>query len=67
MTATSSTVLSAKLAAHLYIDGMSCASCVGRVEKALKMVPDVKQVNVNLANNRADIDSFSLLLLPKTT
>ncbi len=39
----------------LSIEGMSCASCVGRVERALKAVPGVGAANVNLATERADI------------
>lgn len=39
----------------LSIDGMSCASCVGRVERALRAVPEVISANVNLAIHRADI------------
>ena len=39
----------------LPIDGMSCASCVGRVEKALAGVEGVGSVSVNLATERADI------------
>jgi Cu+-exporting ATPase len=35
------------------VTGMSCASCVGRVERALGMVPGVLDANVNLANERA--------------
>ena len=31
------------------VGGMSCASCVGRVDKALLVVPGVREVNVNLA------------------
>ncbi|AUX80240.1 heavy metal translocating P-type ATPase [Sinorhizobium fredii] len=42
-------------ALELGIEGMSCASCVGRVEKALKAVPGVVEANVNLANERASI------------
>ncbi|MFJ2491788.1 heavy metal translocating P-type ATPase [Pseudomonas iridis] len=38
---------------ELNIDGMTCASCVGRVERALNKVPGVKSVSVNLANERA--------------
>ena len=38
---------------ELSIDGMTCASCVARVEKALKKVPGVEQANVNLATERA--------------
>ena len=39
----------------LSIEGMTCASCVGRVERALKAVPGVAEANVNLATERADI------------
>lgn len=38
---------------ELSIEGMTCASCVGRVEKALKKVEGVQQANVNLATERA--------------
>ncbi|WP_151448245.1 heavy metal translocating P-type ATPase [Lacisediminimonas profundi] len=37
----------------LAIDGMTCASCVGRVEKALKAVPGVLDASVNLATEKA--------------
>ena len=37
------------------IGGMTCASCVGRVEKALKRVPGVQNANVNLATESARI------------
>ena len=39
----------------LAIDGMSCASCVGRVERALVAVPGVTGATVNLAAGRATI------------
>ena len=39
--------------AELRIDGMTCASCVARVEKALKSVPGVLQASVNLATSTA--------------
>ena len=39
----------------LPIEGMTCASCVGRVEAALAKVPGVESVSVNLATERADI------------
>lgn len=39
----------------LSIKGMSCASCVGRVEKAIQAVPGVKSSSVNLATERAEI------------
>lgn len=35
------------------IEGMTCASCVGRVERALKKVGGVQQANVNLATEQA--------------
>lgn len=35
------------------IEGMTCASCVGRVERALKALPGVETVAVNLATERA--------------
>ena len=40
----------------LGIEGMSCASCVGRVEKAIARVPGVTDVSVNLANERAHVE-----------
>lgn len=40
-------------AAHLLIDGMSCASCVSRVEKALQQVTGVTQARVNLGERSA--------------
>lgn len=39
----------------LPVEGMTCASCVGRVERALKAVPGVQTAVVNLATERADI------------
>ena len=41
--------------ADLLIDGMSCASCVGRVERALAKTPGILESTVNLATNRAHI------------
>ncbi|WP_413703637.1 heavy metal translocating P-type ATPase [Pseudomonas sp. Pseusp16] len=41
---------------ELSIDGMTCASCVGRVERALGKVTGVKSVSVNLANERAHLE-----------
>jgi Cu+-exporting ATPase len=37
------------------IEGMTCSNCAGRVEKALRGVPGVIEVNVNLAIERADV------------
>ncbi|MDO9599322.1 MAG: heavy metal translocating P-type ATPase [Azoarcus sp.] len=41
----------------LDIEGMSCAACVGRVEKVLRRVPGVVEANVNLAARRASIET----------
>jgi len=38
---------------QLLINGMSCASCVSRVQKALQAVPGVTQARVNLAERSA--------------
>jgi len=45
----------------LRIDGMSCASCVGRVEKALAAVPGVGAASVNLATETARVQSAQAL------
>lgn len=44
---------------HLHIDGMTCGSCVARVERALRNVPNVRHVAVNLATAaaRVQVDS----------
>jgi P-type Cu+ transporter len=39
----------------LPIEGMTCASCVARVEKALKKVPGVLSAEVNLATEKAQV------------
>jgi Cu+-exporting ATPase len=40
---------------RLPIEGMTCASCVARVEKALKAVPGVGSAEVNLATETATV------------
>lgn len=45
---------------QLNISGMSCASCVGRIEKALAKVAGVEQVNVNLASETATVNGRSI-------
>src|SRR5215216_6662696 len=37
------------------VTGMTCASCVRRVEKALAKVPGVAEASVNLATERARV------------
>ena len=39
----------------LEVEGMTCASCVGRVERALLAVPGVASASVNLATERAQV------------
>jgi P-type Cu+ transporter len=45
----------------LAISGMSCASCVGRVEKALQKVTGVQAVAVNLATELATIETVGIV------
>jgi len=42
---------------RLPIAGMTCASCAGRVEKALKAVPGVAAASVNLATEEASVNA----------
>jgi P-type Cu+ transporter len=40
---------------ELGVEGMSCASCVSRVEDAIRRVPGITEVSVNLATGRARV------------
>ena len=40
------------------VQGMTCASCVARVEEALKSVPGVVSMSVNLASEKATVEYF---------
>ncbi|HEY1226795.1 MAG TPA: heavy metal translocating P-type ATPase, partial [Ramlibacter sp.] len=40
---------------RLQIEGMTCASCVNRVERALRKVPGVTSAEVNLATETAEV------------
>lgn len=44
---------------QLSVKGMSCASCVGSVEKAVQNVQGVKNISVNLATEKATVEFFS--------
>ena len=47
------------LTIDLPIQGMTCASCAGRVERALKAVPGVTAARVNLATERAEVEGHA--------
>ncbi|MBW8723021.1 MAG: copper ion binding protein, partial [Polaromonas sp.] len=50
---------------RLRIVGMTCASCVSRVEKALRQVPGVLSASVNLATETAEVSvAGSTAMLP---
>ncbi|WP_300302601.1 heavy metal translocating P-type ATPase [Ferrovibrio sp.] len=49
----------AVVALDLPVAGMSCASCAGRVEKALTAVPGVHSASVNLASETAHVEFAS--------
>ncbi|WP_285426215.1 cation-translocating P-type ATPase [Pseudomonas sp. efr-133-TYG-103a] len=48
--------MSSPVTFDLPITGMTCASCAGRVERALRKVPGVQSATVNLANERAHVE-----------
>src|SRR5215203_5395114 len=41
------------------VTGMTCASCVGRVERAIEKVPGVLEASVNLATEKATVEYLS--------
>ncbi|WP_415404803.1 heavy metal translocating P-type ATPase [Tateyamaria sp. SN3-11] len=47
--------MSQSISVSLTVEGMSCASCVGRVDRALQAVPGVQSVAVNLAAETATV------------
>lgn len=49
----------------LDVDAMSCASCVGRVEKALARAPGVLNAEVNLATETAVVEYLSDAITPE--
>ena len=50
---------------NLQITGMTCASCVSRVEKALAAVPGIAAANINLATETATLRSAAPIDLAK--
>ncbi len=51
----------------LLVEGMTCASCVGRVEKALLKVPGVFAASVNLATEKATVHALPSVSAPTLT
>jgi Cu+-exporting ATPase len=51
--------------AKLTLTSMSCASCVGRVDRALSALPGVLDVNVNLASESATVSYAEGTLSPR--
>jgi len=49
---------------RLPVDGMTCASCVRRVEQALARVPGVEEAAVNLGTEVATVRAASAAVLP---
>jgi len=47
------------------VEGMTCASCVARVEKALQRVPGVVNAAVNLATNQATVGYLASVAAPE--
>ena len=41
---------------RLRIEGMGCDGCVGAVDEALRKVPGVRQVTIDLAEGRAEVE-----------
>jgi len=54
----------ATLKTSFTVSGMSCASCVSRVEKSLQGLPGVISVSVNLASNRAVVEHTANAEIP---
>jgi Cu+-exporting ATPase len=50
------------VASDYAVTGMTCASCVGHVEKAIAAVPGVAEVSVNLATERAHVRAYAGLV-----
>ena len=55
--ATASTRDESETITRFRVEGMHCASCVGRVERALAEIPGVTKAEVNLATEEGAPDS----------
>ena len=56
MSSTAPSLKAPSVVIDLPIEGMTCASCVGRVEKAIRALPTVVAANVNLATEKATVN-----------
>lgn len=52
---------------ELDVTGMTCASCVGRVQKSLASIPGITEPRVNLATGKATFTLDDPAALPKAT
>lgn len=50
---------------NLNIQGMTCASCVGRIERALKKEPRITDASVNLATEKARVAYDATAIAPQ--
>ncbi len=51
---------------HFPIEGMTCANCVKHIEKALKQLPGISQLEINLEKHEALIEYDSSALTYET-
>lgn len=51
-----------KYAYEFTVEGMTCASCVGRIEKILKKIEGIETAQANLATNKVKIESTTPLI-----
>ena len=55
-TVTNNTEISADLIhVSLPVEGMTCASCAGRIERVVNKLPGIEKASVNLATEKADV------------
>ena len=55
MTLTGDRAVAAERTADVPVQGMTCAACVRRIEKAVRRVDGVREATVNLVSNRATV------------
>jgi Cu+-exporting ATPase len=60
-------VLAGSRSSRLQVEGMTCASCVARVEKALLKVPGVSAAVVNLATENATVEALATVPVASLT